>query len=47
LEKDNLIYEPIFMWEAGMAALAEMAPWPITRPYKTHMFTALPEQLHA
>jgi hypothetical protein len=29
--------------EAGAAAWAKMAPWPIARPHETHMFTALPE----
>jgi hypothetical protein len=31
------------LWEAGVAAWAKMAPWPIARPCETHMFTALPK----
>jgi hypothetical protein len=31
------------VWEAGAAAWAKMALWPIARPREPRMFTALPE----
>jgi hypothetical protein len=31
------------LWEAGAAAWAKMAPWPIARSHETHMFTTLLE----
>jgi hypothetical protein len=34
-----------FLREAGTAAWAKMAPWPIARPHETHMFTAMPKHV--